>query len=609
MKTEIIQSNKVGLITIFVRDLSIDQEYEISIDVSKKVKDLKKEIEELINRNIINKLMVKRKMRSNKTSLNDENASLKECHLHNGDVIFIGISNVCGGGGDSSEQVNTGESFNIEINIKFIKINKERIYIQSNKELKGLLKLCLLKEVSGKIDSYYLNDLPNEISWILKILKNGYIKVDNPKEGIVNVLRKMKGSNIINFSKYIDETVNFNLLIDLMNKLSKNDKQEIENIKNYLLNYIEHIYLFDKEFERAKKNSIFEYSIISLIIIEHDKFEEFSNGRNNCPNRVDRILFHGTGIDAISSILTSEFLKSEKKCYQHGKGVYFTEDLDYCWYYGGEMSNRANKNRIPGIGEIFSLICSSIYYNKNGFRRVYDHTYTPKKNEINFAYAGSVFETIKDKIPPKDKFYGTEFVIYELEQICPFIGAKLRRDEYCVIWRDNNFSSNPVYNNKFDSVFKAFLKERIKYIEQTAKFNIYPFETSEEALKLVERKKYNKIILISNVGTDMGGKKFVTEARKIIGNDVIVLFLAYNKNHLNWIKNYKNSLFSNDANFYEEYLNSFVNNNSEETIKAINKLREKIENQYNIKFYFDSNFLYFPNFKDAGKFSDLRFNL
>ena len=609
MKTEIIQSNKVELITIFVKYLLTGQEYEISIDVSKKVKDLKKEIEELISRKIMNKLMVKRKTKRSMTNLNDENASLKECRIQNGDMIIVVKTNVLGGGGDSSEQVNTGESFNIEINIKFIKINKDRIYVQSNKELKGLLKLCLLKEVSGKIDSSYLNDLPNEISWILKILKNGYIKVDDPKEGIVNVLRKMKGSNIINFSKYIDETVNFNLLIDLMNKLSKNDKQEIENIKNYLVNYIEHIYLFDKEFERAKKNSIFEYSIISLIIIEHDKFEEFSNGRNNCPYRVDRILFHGTGIDAISSILTSEFLKSEKKCYQHGKGVYFTEDLDYCWYYGGEVSNRANKNRIPGIGEIFSLICSSIYYNKNGFRRVYDHTYTPKKNEINFAYAGSVFETIKDKIPPKDKFYGTEFVIYELEQICPFIGAKLRRDEYCVIWRDNNFSSNPVYNNKFDSVFKAFLKERIKYIEQTAKFNIYPFETSEEALKLVERKKYNKIILISNVGTDMGGKKFVTEARKIIGNDVIVLFLAYNKNHLNWIKNYKNSLFSNDANFYEEYLNSFVNNNSEETIKAINELREKIENQYNIKFYFDSNFLYFPNFKDSGKFSDLRFNL
>ena len=231
-----------------------------------------------------------------------------------------------------------------------------------------------------------------------------------------------------------------------------------------------------------------------------------------------------------------------------------------------------------------------------------------KKNEINFAYAGSVFETIKEEIPPKDKFYGTEFVINELDQICPFIGAKLRRDEYCVIWRDNNFSSNPVYNNQFDSIFKSFLKERLKYIEQTAKFNIYACETSEEALKLVERKKYNKIILISNVGTDMGGKKFISDARKIIGNDVIALFLAYNKSHLNWIKNYKNSLFSNEGNFYEEYLNCFFNIDRSEVINAINKLREKIENQYDIKFDFDSNFLYFPNFKEDGKFSDLRFN-
>ena len=172
----------------------------------------------------------------------------------------------------------------------------------------------------------------------------------------------MKGSNIINFSNYVDEIINFNLALDLINKLSNKEKEELENIKNYLVNYIEHISLFEKDFERAKKNSIFEYSIISLIIIENEKFEIFSNEREKCPNRVDRVLFHGTGIEAISSILTSEFLKSEKKCYQHGKGVYFTEDLDYCWYYGGERNNRANKNRIPGIGEIFSLICSSIYY-------------------------------------------------------------------------------------------------------------------------------------------------------------------------------------------------------------------------------------------------------
>ena len=29
-----------------------------------------------------------------------------------------------------------------------------------------------------------------------------------------------------------------------------------------------------------------------------------------------------------------------------------------------------------------------------------------------------------------------------------------------------NFSSKPVYNNKFDEIFKKFLSERIKYINQ-----------------------------------------------------------------------------------------------------------------------------------------------
>ena len=63
----------------------------------------------------------------------------------------------------------------------------------------------------------------------------------------------------------------------------------------------------------------------------------------------------------------------------------------------------------------------------------------------------------------------------------------------------------------------------MRYIEQYAEQNIYPFETTEEALKLIKRKKYNKIILISNVGTDLGGKKFIDEARKILNNDVLTL--------------------------------------------------------------------------------------
>ena len=461
------------------------------------------------------------------------------------------IENTKGGG---------GYYFKKEINIKFIKdpkdINKSYFSIfcenHSKEELYGLLKLCFLKEISLKLDENLIKKLPESISYILEILKNGYIAT-GPKEDIKKILEKIKGSNILNFSKFVDETINSSHLKTLLQYLNKDDYEIINDIKKRLLNYNEYIRLFEKDFNERKRKSIFEFSIISMVIMEREDFQKFESERKKCENRVDRILYHGTSIEPISCILTGYFKKSIERCYQHGKGVYFSDILDYNWFYGGEKNNRSNVNKIPEIDETFTLIACSTYYNKKGFRKVKDWKYTPKKNEINFAYANSDCSTKKD-YPDKSKFYGTEYVIWDLNQICPFIGAKLKRKEFCVVWRDNNFSSKPVYNNKFDEIFKKFLKERLKYIEQYAEFNIYPCITSKEALELIKRKKYNKIILISNIGTDLGGKKFIDEARKIIGNEVLVLFLAYNIAHLKWVKDYKNALFSNKPNFYEEYL-------------------------------------------------------
>jgi hypothetical protein len=438
----------------------------------------------------------------------------------------------------------------------------------------------------------------------MRLLKNGYIESPDMKKNIQNILEKMRGINIINFSRFADEIINANELKNIMNLLGKNDFIEIKNTENRLSLYNKYIKLFDTEFEKAKKESIFEFSIISLVVMEREDFEIFERERNKCPNRVEKILYHGTSIEPISCILTGYFRKSTERCYQHGKGVYFTDFLDYCWFYGGEESNRANKNRIPKKGETFTLIACSIYYDQNGFRKVKDYKYTPKKNEINFAYAGCQFETLETI--DNTKFVGTEYVIWELDQICPFLGAKLKRNEFCVIWRDNNFSSKPIYNNEFDERFKNFLKERIKYIQQMANFNIYTFDNSEEALNLIKRKKYNKIILISNVGSDYGGRTFVTNARKIIGNDVIALFLAYKESHLEWITQYKNALFSNSSKFYEDYLECF--NSNEYCIKEnILEHKEKLEKYYDVKFNFDDQFLYFPLYKESGKYSDLTF--
>ena len=137
------------------------------------------------------------------------------------------------------------------------------------------------------------------------------------------------------------------------------------------------------------------------------------------------------------------------------------------------------------------------------------------------------------------------------------------------------------------------------YINQVAKYNIYPCETTEQALELVKRKKYNKIILISNVGTNLEGKIFIDKAREIIGNNIVTLFLAYRTAHLDWIKNYKNAIFSNEPKFYEEYLQCFEGSDIKSNIR---NLVGKLENHYNVKFNFDNDFLEYPHFKNEGHY-------
>ena len=75
-----------------------------------------------------------------------------------------------------------GPVYRKEINIKFIKDqnNTNKYYssifkpfFQKEEEVYGLLKLCLLKELSSKLEDNQINTLPKLLSYILLILKNG----------------------------------------------------------------------------------------------------------------------------------------------------------------------------------------------------------------------------------------------------------------------------------------------------------------------------------------------------------------------------------------------------------------------------------------------------
>lgn len=140
------------------------------------------------------------------------------------------------------------------INIKFIKQPKENSYKPySYTELHGILKLCLLKEISPKLNDYQIKQLPEIVAYIMKILKNGYSDTSNIQKNIKDVLEKMKGSNIISFSRYVNEIINLNELNKITALLKNGELNEINDIKNRLSKYNEHAKQFEREFEKAKE--------------------------------------------------------------------------------------------------------------------------------------------------------------------------------------------------------------------------------------------------------------------------------------------------------------------------------------------------------------------
>lgn len=82
---------------IYVKDLSNDKEYELTVEEGLKISDLKKKIETLIGRKIENKLTIKKNLRPNPISLSDENQTVKEAHIKNGDTIIVGKAPAKGG--------------------------------------------------------------------------------------------------------------------------------------------------------------------------------------------------------------------------------------------------------------------------------------------------------------------------------------------------------------------------------------------------------------------------------------------------------------------------------------------------------------------------------
>ena len=485
-------------------------------------------------------------------------------------------------------------------------------------KLTGILRLILLKYISSCIKDINCINSP-EIRNIVSELKQGIKLEENPEKDIQSNLSEKNGSNILSYSNYIDEIIKEQDIDNLLNIVGPNMKNQIIKYWSILSKYEEFNKLFQIELLKAIKNSYFDYSLVNLSLYQQENRIRYLQAKNNCPGVVTKYLFHGTQIDPISKIITNGFLYTRKPFY--GMGIYFSDMLDYVSFYSGGndfYSRRDFFGKTLPVNTTFSCVSAEVFYDKNAKKEIYDFSLLVEEldhfpsyeelkrdyyekmvpmNGVNFARVepnqGQVRnkeDIINDK--KKGKFIGTEYVITEMDQILPLYGLTFKRNEYFVLWRDPNFEGQ--------NAFSDYLRERQLFIYQYAKMNAYFESSTERALEIIQKKKFNKIILISSIGLDLSGKKFVEIARKILGFDVVVLFFSRNQNHFSWLQNFPNALYTNDASFYKDYI---LNYNEKDLLK----LKEKIENFYNIKLKFTKDFMKFPKFINQKEYDDIIF--
>ena len=381
----------------------------------------------------------------------------------------------------------------------------------------GILRLILLKYISSFInDVKSINSL--ELRNIISELKIGIQSKENPEDDIKSNLMEKNGNNILAYSSYVDEVVKDQDIDYLLNLVGPKMKNEIDKYWSILSKYEEFNKLFQIELFNSIKNSYFDYSLVNLSLYEQKNRIRYLQAKGKCPGLVTRYLFHGTQIDPISKIITNGFLYTRKPFY--GMGIYFSDMLDYVSFYSGGTDYDTRRDlfgKILPVRSTFSCVSAEVFYNIREKNEIYD--FSKHVNELNhFPSYEELQKDYKDKMIPmngvnfarvepnkgqvrnkediindkrKGRFIGTEYVITEMDQILPLYGLTFKRNEYFVLWRDPNFEGQ--------NDFSDYLRERQLFIYQYAQMNAYFESSTERALEIIQKKKFNKIILISTM--------------------------------------------------------------------------------------------------------------
>ena len=291
------------------------------------------------------------------------------------------------------------------------------------------------------------------------------------------------------------------------------------------------------------------------------------------------ILYFLSEINPDSNKLNIELEYSNKSI--NGIGFYFSDSIDY-------IVRSQNNEKTPQINDTFPLLVCEIFYDEEKLKQTdFDISLSlsdsSQKNSLNNQ---DIIEpdglkkieifNLNDNDIKRIKY--TEYVVSEKYQIFPLYTFTLRRNKFLILYRDPNFIGKDHYSKDL----KELILKSLKYSNNK---NFYFISSTEEALKLLLKKKNENVILITSIGKDKSGKRFVEIARKISPcDDLIVLFFSNNTKHFEWITNFSNCLYTSETNIYEEYITNY-------NYDGLKELKKKVENSYgitlkNLTFYF-----------------------
>ena len=85
--------------TIYIKDMSNDKEYELEVEETLKISELRAKIKSLVGRDIESNLLIQKNKRGNPTSVSDsdQNKTIKEARIPSGCTIILGKTLAIGG--------------------------------------------------------------------------------------------------------------------------------------------------------------------------------------------------------------------------------------------------------------------------------------------------------------------------------------------------------------------------------------------------------------------------------------------------------------------------------------------------------------------------------